>query len=519
MDWKHGYFAEGGYTFGYYPETMPSRLRWAALVQGHASPPAGFRYLDAGCGQGLNLLLAAAAHPDSEFVGIDFLPEHIAHARAMASACGVSNVTFIEGDFVELVSEPASLGEFDYAVCHGITTWIAPEVKAALFRLIGKVLRPSGLFYNSYNTFPGWLGSVPFQHLVLLEQRGKTGEKALDAARDNFKVLGECAPGMFNALPALESRMKALESQDPAYLVQEYNNHFWQPVFVSRMIDDMAEAKLSYLGTATLPEAYDNLLPKPVLELLDKQGDPVVREQLRDYSSNQSFRRDLYVKGRYRPWPGEFARLLGECRFLANPFQERPVGDDLYSVRCGTGETKGDRKFYDTILDRVLQEPSGALLSELLGLHKNPREKGGVLQAISMMLYGGWLMAAPSGSSSLHRSEILNRHIAAAVCDGAPYRYVSVPGMGGALPMADTEWMMLNCFFTKLPEDKWLAAINTTLGRLNRGLLKDGQPVLDAAKRDELLRQSMKEFCEKRLPILRATGGASMSGSPERQAE
>ena len=88
MDWKHGYFAESGYTYGYYPETMPMRLRWAALIQGHTAPPSKFRYLDAGCGQGLNLILAAAAHPDSEFVGIDFLPEHIAHGKALAETCG-----------------------------------------------------------------------------------------------------------------------------------------------------------------------------------------------------------------------------------------------------------------------------------------------------------------------------------------------------------------------------------------------------------------------------------------------
>ncbi len=506
MDWKHGYFAEKGYTFGYYAETMPIRLRWAGLIQGHACPFTGFRYLDAGCGQGLNLIMAAVAHPDSEFVGIDFLPEHIAHARALALSCGVKNVTFIEGDFVELAADPRVLGEFDYAVCHGITTWIAPEVKSALFNLIGKVLRPGGLFYNSYNTFPGWLGTVPFQHLVLLEQRGRTGEKALDAARESCKVLGECAPGMFNALPALESRMKALENQDPAYLVQEYNNHFWQPVFVSQMIDDLANSKLNYLGTATLPEAYDNLLPKPVLDLLDRQGDAIVREQLRDYASNQSFRRDLYVKGRRQPWPGELATLIGDFRVGVSLLEARPAAGEPYAIRCGTGETKGERKFYDAIMDRAGAGADGATIHDLINRRKDPRDRGGVLQAVSMLLYGGWLVPLLDVNGAMGAA--VNRHLAAAVTSGAPYRYVSLPRFGGAAPMRDTDWFMLDCRCRGVPAKDWLVSVNAALRRLNRGILKDGQPVDSDEERDRILAKGIEEFCAVRLKQIECAGGA-----------
>lgn len=507
MDWKHGYFAESGYTYGYYPETMPMRLRWAALIQGHTAPPSKFRYLDAGCGQGLNLILAAAAHPDSEFVGIDFLPEHIAHGKALAETCGLKNVTFIEGDFLELAEDPTLHGSFDYAVCHGISTWIAPEVKSALFTLIGRALRPGGVFYNSYNTFPGWLGTVPFQHLVLLEQRGKTGEKALDAARESFKALGECAPGMFNALPALESRIKVLEQQDRAYLVQEYNNHYWQPVFVSKMIDDLKYAKLTYLGTATLPEAYDNLFSKEVLQLLNKQGDPVVREQLRDYATNQSFRRDLYAKGRLSAWPGKLAELLGDFSISLNPAQSRPENDQPYVVHSGTGETRGDRKFYDSLMDRIAKDSDGVKVADLIRLRKNPNEAPSVLQAVSILLHGGWITPSSNLSDAMTTAGTsINRHLAAAVCAGAPYRYLSVPQLGGALPMRDTDWMMLDCRFRGIDPKNWLPEVVKILKRLNRGLMKGGEPVADESVRDEVLRESIEEFSKSRLPALSRAG-------------
>jgi tRNA G46 methylase TrmB len=97
MDWKHGYFADNGYTFGYYREMAPCYLAWAALLQGVVAPTRNFRYVDLGCGQGLGLILQAACHPESEFVGVDFMPAHIAHARRLAQAGGITNVRFHRG--------------------------------------------------------------------------------------------------------------------------------------------------------------------------------------------------------------------------------------------------------------------------------------------------------------------------------------------------------------------------------------------------------------------------------------
>lgn len=74
----------------------------------------------------------AENHPDKEFVGIDFMPEHVAHGWA----------------------------------------WVAPAVREALFKLAGSLPKPGGLIYDIYNTYPGWLPASRFQHLVMqLQQR------------------------------------------------------------------------------------------------------------------------------------------------------------------------------------------------------------------------------------------------------------------------------------------------------------------------------------------------------------
>ena len=504
--WKHGYYADSGYTYGYYAETMPSRLRWAALVQGHEAPAAGFRYLDAGCGQGLSLILAAAAHPDSEFVGIDFLPEHIAHAAGLAQRCGLSNVQFIEGDFIELAKDPSSLGQFDYAVCHGITTWIAPAVKQGLFSLIGQVLRPGGVFYNSYNTFPGWLAAVPFQHLVLLEQRSKTGALALKAAQTSMERLKSHAAGMFGNLPGLAARLKTMESQDPAYLVQEYNNQFWQPVFVTQMMDDMAAVKLAYLGTATLPEAFDGVLAKEVRELIAEQSVPAIREQLRDYALNQGFRRDLYVKGQSRPWQAKQQDLVRAERFVANPLTARPAAGEPFVIKAGGLELKGDAGFYARLLEQ-LDSPGGCTVGELIDTEPDAARRSSVAQALCMLLHGGWAMTMQVNSCEAAQ----RANIAFAECrrEGAPYNYIALPLAGGAMVAGDTDWFFLSAVQAGLAPPFWTDHVLQCLARLGRAPAKDGKAVTDPGEQKIIIDQAGTEFAQKKLPFLRAVGATT----------
>ncbi len=505
QDWTHGYFADSGYTYGYYPETMPARLRWAALMQGHKLPDSGFRYLDAGCGQGLNLILAAAAHPDSSFVGIDFLPEHIAHARELARRCGINNVRFIEADFAEVAETPGYLGEFDYAVAHGISTWVAPRVQQALFRLISRVLRPGGVFYNSYNTFPGWLGVVPFQHLVLLEQRSKNGSHALQAARDAMERLKDSSRAMFDGLPALQQRMQVMDKQDQAYLVQEYNNAYWQPMFFTQMADALAQVKLDYLGTATLGEMFDGVLPPAVRSLLAEQADATLRQQLRDYACNTAFRRDLFVKGRQRPWKWEADGLLRAQRVIAAPLTPRPAPGEPFLIRAGSVRLNGDAAFYGQLLERLEQQPEGMTTGELIDSESEPAKRDNVLQALTLLMHGGWVL--PYRPSPGDAGRACNLGMAVAAYDGAPYRYACAPAADTALPFSDIDWVLLRAVAAEVPREHWPAEVEQWLRRLGRELVVDGQPVTKTEEREALLNKQIELFDTQRLPALRRLGG------------
>jgi SAM-dependent methyltransferase len=312
MDWKHGYFADNGYTFGYYREMAPCYLAWAALLQGVVVPTRKFRYVDLGCGQGLGLILQAACHPESEFVGVDFMPAHIAHARRLAQAGGITNVRFIEGDFTALQNDPSALadatgapldGQTDYVVAHGIASWVSPHGQGqpvGAGRPVAEARRPAlhqlqhraRLARRQAVSAPGHAAPGPGPHGRAGPAQWHGHLAALEAAKSK----------LYATFTTLKPRLEVAAGQDIAYLTQEYNNRHWEPLRVSDMMAQASAVKLDWVGSATLPEQFGNLLPPEIAKIIDSESDPVLRETVRDLAVVQSFRRDMYVKG--STWPG-----------------------------------------------------------------------------------------------------------------------------------------------------------------------------------------------------------------------
>jgi SAM-dependent methyltransferase len=87
--WDHGFYSNSVYQSGYYQQMAPNWLDFAVLAQGQNPPRSeegtAFHYLDLGCGMGSGLCLLAALYPEGEFVGVDFLPDHIAYGQWLAT--------------------------------------------------------------------------------------------------------------------------------------------------------------------------------------------------------------------------------------------------------------------------------------------------------------------------------------------------------------------------------------------------------------------------------------------------
>jgi SAM-dependent methyltransferase len=105
---------------------------------GHVEP--GEDVLDLGSGAGTDSLVAALmVGSGGSVTGIDMTPEMIVNAREGASALGLGNVTFVEGEIEELPFEDRS---FDVVISNGVID-LLPD-KEVVFASIYRVLRPGG---------------------------------------------------------------------------------------------------------------------------------------------------------------------------------------------------------------------------------------------------------------------------------------------------------------------------------------------------------------------------------------
>lgn len=144
-NWSAGYVADVGYTFGYYTELNPLRIKLAFLNKGLVFPEVGAA-CELGFGQGLSATLHAAASVTKWF-GTDFNPSQASFAQELAAVSGAGARLYDEA-FDEFASRD-DLPEFDYIGLHGIWSWISDENRAIVVDFIRRKLKVGGVLYIS----------------------------------------------------------------------------------------------------------------------------------------------------------------------------------------------------------------------------------------------------------------------------------------------------------------------------------------------------------------------------------
>lgn len=81
-DWTAGYVADIVYSYGYYHELNPLRVKLAFLTAGLVTPAEG-THCELGFGQGVSMNIHAAASGD-EWYGTDFNPSQASFAQELA---------------------------------------------------------------------------------------------------------------------------------------------------------------------------------------------------------------------------------------------------------------------------------------------------------------------------------------------------------------------------------------------------------------------------------------------------
>ena len=297
--WHEGYTSEITYTYGYYPELSPTRIRLALLACGiDHSISDDPEYLELGFGQGLSLNINAATNSGT-YWGTDFNPGQVANAREFANAMGKS-LTLLEDSFEQL-SQRDDLPQFDIIALHGIWSWISHGSRQAIVDLALKRLKPGGALYVSYNVTPGWSPGIPLRILMAEYAKREANGVLVDRINGSLEFVDkviDAGAAYFQNNPQLKARLDQIKTQDRSYLAHEYYNADWHPMPFSQAADQLAEAKLTFAASAAMLENLPAIsVPAAAHQVLQQIKDPVMRETTRDYFVNQQFRRDIFVKG------------------------------------------------------------------------------------------------------------------------------------------------------------------------------------------------------------------------------
>jgi len=285
-----------------FPQTHPDRIATIAMLFGMTPGPVEkCRVLEMGTGRGANLIGMAYSLPQSEFVGVELSKRQNDEARQHADAVGLKNIDLRN---VSIMDIDESFGEFDYIIAHGVISWVPLDVQHKMLEVCGKRLKPNGIAYLSYNTYPGWhmrgmirdmmnIHAGPFKDPV---QRIQQARALLDFLAKQCRQ--ENTPyGMF-----LKQELELLSKQADGYLFHEHleeNNH---PIYFHDFVKMFSPKNLRFLGEADfcvmLPSQFSPEAQQTLRQIAPEQ---VQLEQYMDFLRNRMFRQTLLVRQDVRP--------------------------------------------------------------------------------------------------------------------------------------------------------------------------------------------------------------------------
>ena len=133
VDYVHGYSEREAERLNDQARTL------TALLHHDTRYPAGSRGLEAGCGIGAQTVILAKNSPGAEILSLDISPGSIQRAKARVRVEGITNVTFLAGDFF---LPPFAPQRFDHIfVCFVLEHLSNPSQALSVLR---QLIRPGG---------------------------------------------------------------------------------------------------------------------------------------------------------------------------------------------------------------------------------------------------------------------------------------------------------------------------------------------------------------------------------------
>ena len=492
----------------------PAWLTWICLLWGRRPPAVedGFTYCELGCGTGLTITALAASHPRGRFWGFDFNPGHIADGRALADAAKIGNVTLEEGSFADLAAGIGpDLPPMDFIVLHGVYTWVTAEHRAAIVRFIDRRLKPGGIVYVSYNCLPGWATVQPLQRLFRDGGATTPGGTAarLRAGVGLAEKLRKAEAAFFVVNPTAGRQLDEMAGDDPAYLSHEYLNEGSTALYHAEVADDLAAAKLGYVGSAAVGENFDGLMMTDEQRaLIAEQPDPLLARTARDYHVNTRFRRDVFQRGDATIGGIEQRERISALGLAL--IVPRAVASAAFK---GTRKPmSGNPETYGAVFDALADGPRriGAILADpRVGNLTVPQ----MIEIGSMMINAGQIhpvLGARDPQTALHGTRALNVALVRAAMHSSPVDVLAAPAIGGAVLVDFVDTIAVGALMDPPDAEPTMESLSPlirgVMRSIGRRLVVDKRVMADEAENDAEADLRLSTFLSQRLPLYRQLG-------------
>lgn len=276
-----------------YAQTNPLVLQGIARLFGLRTPaPGGARILEIGCSSGGNIIPIAACYPKSQCTGIDYSPRQIEAAKEDAKALGLSNLDL---QCLPVMDVTKALGEFDYIICHGILSWVSPEMQEAIFRICKNNLARGGIAYISYNTLPGWNSVKSVRDLMLFHtERYADPIAKAKAAREILAFMGDAMKECKNPmLDSFNREATLINAQGDTYLLHDHLEANNIPFYFYEFMERAQVHGLQYVADTSVEHMFSGNFSPATAAVIAASENIIRSEQYMDFIYNRRFRNTL----------------------------------------------------------------------------------------------------------------------------------------------------------------------------------------------------------------------------------
>lgn len=507
-DWTSGYTAEIEYTNGYYSELNPLRMKLAFLSQGLVNPKV-INACELGFGKGLTINIHAAAS-NVNWYGNDFNPSQAADACSLNSTAG-SNANLSDNSFQEYL-EREDIPNMDFIALHGIWAWVSDANREIISEFINRKLNVGGVVYISYNTQPGWAEFSPIRHLMKehADTFGAPGYGILanaNRAMEFTEKLFSTNPAYLRANPAISKRLTDLKTKKSNYITHEYFNHDWKPMRFKEVADCLSQSKLTYVCSADHLDHIDNInLSEEQRAFLSEIQDPVFSQTIRDFMFNRQFRKEYWVKGPQRISKDKQAESIRELKFVLTTNKSNIE----LKVKGAQGEATLNQEIYDPIIEFLSDHQPKTFREIEAHLVTNGVNSANLLQAVFMLRGMSHITEVQSNNERdevKSRTQKLNIAILDKAKESNEINHLASPITGGGLDVNRFQQLFIVAKSQGIDTDSGLAKFAwDILKSQNELIVKEGKKIVSFEDNLEELTQQAKEFSERVMPMLKATG-------------